>query len=172
MPRQKKINSKEENTESEPTKQCPFCSMLLAREYNLKQHIKSQHSKDLGNDPLPRYVCTIFACRKEYSNMGNLRVHFKKHHLGQKLDETKVEMVPPTSQQKLVSDKRPDSTSSITTPEMRGFLPSNHSESSGVDWLDKCRQLLDSIWNNEDSELFKEPVNTVENPCKEIGFFD
>lgn len=34
---------------------------------------------------------------------------------------------------------------------------------SGSDWRSKCRQLLDIIWNNPDSEPFKEPVDTLEN---------
>lgn len=36
--------------------------------------------------------------------------------------------------------------------------------SSGSDWRSKCRQLLDIIWNNPDSEPFREPVDTIEHP--------
>lgn len=35
--------------------------------------------------------------------------------------------------------------------------------SSGSDWRSKCRQVLDIVWDNPDSEPFKEPVDTLEN---------
>lgn len=41
--------------------------------------------------------------------------------------------------------------------------------SSGNDWRAKCRQLLDIIWHNRDSEPFREPVNTLEHPGKIEG---
>lgn len=36
--------------------------------------------------------------------------------------------------------------------------------SSGGDWRDKCRQVLEIIWNHDDSIPFREPVDTIENP--------
>lgn len=36
--------------------------------------------------------------------------------------------------------------------------------SSGGDWREKCRQLLDIIWNHEDSQPFREPVDTIDIP--------
>lgn len=39
---------------------------------------------------------------------------------------------------------------------------SNSGGSSGGDWRDKCRQILDIIWNNPDSVPFREPVDTIE----------
>lgn len=38
--------------------------------------------------------------------------------------------------------------------------------SSGGDWRDKCRQLLDIIWESNDSIPFREPVDTIEHPGK------
>lgn len=32
------------------------------------------------------------------------------------------------------------------------------------DWRMRCRELLQMIWNNDDSEPFREPVDIVEHP--------
>lgn len=40
------------------------------------------------------------------------------------------------------------------------------SGSSGGDWRDKCRQLLEIIWNSNDSVPFREPVDTIDHPGK------
>lgn len=41
----------------------------------------------------------------------------------------------------------------------------NSSGSSGSgDWRDKCRQVLEIIWNHDDSAPFREPVDTIEHP--------
>lgn len=42
-------------------------------------------------------------------------------------------------------------------------LNSTGSSGSG-DWRDKCRQVLDIIWNHGDSAPFREPVDTIEHP--------
>lgn len=41
-------------------------------------------------------------------------------------------------------------------------MNSSSGGSSGNDWRSKCRQLLEIIWNNTDSEPFREPVDTLE----------
>lgn len=40
--------------------------------------------------------------------------------------------------------------------------------SSGGDWRDKCRQILEIIGNHNDSMPFREPVDTLEHPGKYI----
>lgn len=38
--------------------------------------------------------------------------------------------------------------------------------SSGGDWRDKCRQVLEIIGNHDDSMPFREPVDPLEHPGK------
>lgn len=48
----------------------------------------------------------------------------------------------------------------------RNAALNSSSGSSGGDWRDKCRQLLDIIWESRDSIPFREPVDTIEHPGK------
>lgn len=38
-----------------------------------------------------------------------------------------------------------------------------------VDWRVKCRDLLDVIWQSNDSEPFREPVDLIEHPGMSHG---
>ncbi|XP_055320942.1 bromodomain and WD repeat-containing protein 3 isoform X2 [Sitodiplosis mosellana] len=66
-------------------------------------------------------------------------------------------------------DQNPGTSTGHITPSGRrrsrrnAALNSSGSSGSG-DWRDKCRQVLEIIWNHEDSEPFREPVDTIDHP--------
>lgn len=57
--------------------------------------------------------------------------------------------------------------SNIFSHRSRRNVGLNSTGSSGSgDWRDKCRQVLEIIWNHVDSTPFREPVDTIEHPGK------
>lgn len=73
------------------------------------------------------------------------------------------------------SDENPQpgtSTGSITPAgrrrSRRNAALNTSGSSSGGDWRDRCRQVLEIIWTHDDSAPFREPVDTIEHPGNEI----
>ncbi|XP_031621174.1 bromodomain and WD repeat-containing protein 3 isoform X2 [Contarinia nasturtii] len=60
------------------------------------------------------------------------------------------------------------STGSITPAgrrrSRRGAALNSSGSSGSGDWRDKCRQVLEIIWNHDDSVPFREPVDTIDHP--------
>lgn len=67
------------------------------------------------------------------------------------------------------SEEEPEagpSTSTGNTSGRAGTLGSRRSKrlGSNLDWRADCRELLELIWQIDDSEPFREPVDTLEHP--------
>lgn len=64
---------------------CNKCNKPFKRKYNLKLHNKVHLKK------VDKLVCPI--CGKLYINLGNFRVHMRKHHTEYEVDEESLEVV-------------------------------------------------------------------------------
>lgn len=65
-------------------------------------------------------------------------------------------------------EPQPGPSSSITVPSRNRTLGQRRSKRLGSngDWRADCRELLELIWQIDDSEPFREPVDTLEHPGK------
>lgn len=61
---------------------CPICNLPFQRKYNVTQHVKNVHHKNIPKVDCPFWPkCKdVHKANGQYSNNANLKVHLKKHH--------------------------------------------------------------------------------------------
>ena len=62
---------------------CPFCDLKCSSQRELQNHIDSQHSgKSL--EERKKISCTYVGCNKKFTKSGNLKIHIRTAHLGER----------------------------------------------------------------------------------------
>ncbi|KAE9379119.1 hypothetical protein N431DRAFT_434125 [Stipitochalara longipes BDJ] len=62
---------------------CPFCDLKCSSQRELQNHIDSQHSgKSL--EERKRISCTYLGCNKRFTKPGNLKIHIRTAHMGER----------------------------------------------------------------------------------------